>query len=455
MNQTPLEAPLYDALHRFAEEKPLRMCMPGHKGIGLPVPELKGYASLDFTETSRTGNLYAADGLIDQAEQLWADYWGSDSCLFLTGGSTQGLHAALHLIAGPGDEILIDRVSHRCLHTGMALLDLKPCWISRPWLERGGVFGPVQPEAVEAMLERHPNCRAVCITSPTYYGVCSDVKRIAEICHAHGAKLLVDGAHGAHLPLFYRKNPYGEADLVVVSTHKTLPAPGQTALLFANGWELEALRQSSMLFATSSPSYPMMAALDRLRTWLACGGEEKSFLTAGAVLQLREKYPSLQEEMGVVLDPMRLTLLTEDGKALAMELEAMGLYPEMSDCNHVVLILTGADGEEQIAQLDAILTALSLGYTAPPALKCQVPPTPEIVCTPRQAVFGVQERVPLAQALGRVCAQQIAPYPPGVPVVAPGERIGKNHLAYLLEIGYNDNNGTVAVLTGREERGPA
>ncbi|MGM9537701.1 MAG: aminotransferase class I/II-fold pyridoxal phosphate-dependent enzyme [Candidatus Onthomonas sp.] len=446
MNETPLEAPLYDALHAFSAEKPLRMCMPGHKGIGLPVPELKGYAALDFTETSRTGNLYEADGLIDRAEQLWADYWGSESCLFLTGGSTQGLHTALNLAARPGEKIMMDRVSHRCLHTGMALLDLRPCWLSRPWLDQGGVFGPVDPGAVAQLLEQNPDCHTVCITSPTYYGVCSDVEKIAIVCHAYGAKLIVDGAHGAHLPLFYRENPYGEADLVVVSTHKTLPAPGQTALLFANDYSLEQLRQSSMLFATSSPSYPMMAALDRLRTWLACGGEERSFLTAGAVLQMREKYPALQEAPGIVLDPMRLTLLAEDGYALAGALEDMGVYPEMADKNHVVLILTGADGEEQVDRLDAILTALDLGYQPDPALERLMPPDPETVCTPREAAFGIKEEIPLTQAEDRICARQAAPYPPGVPVIAPGERIGKNHLAYLQKIGYNDKNGTISVL---------
>lgn len=445
MNDTPLEAPFYDTLRRFADEKPLRMHMPGHKGIGLPVPELKGYAALDFTETSRTGNLYEADGLIDHAEQLWADYWGSRHCLFLTGGSTQGLHAALRLAAGSGETVLMDRVSHRSLHTGMALLDLRPVWLDRPWLDQGGVFGPVSPQTVEAMLEAEPQCKTVCVTSPTYYGVCSDIKAIAQVCHAHGARLVVDGAHGAHLFLFYRDNPYQDADLVVVSTHKTLPAPGQTALLFANGFTMDELRESSMLFATSSPSYPMMAALDRLRTWLACGGEERCFLTAGAVLQLREKYPCLREE-GAVLDPMRLTLLTEDGQALAMELEAMGVYPELADRNHVVLILTGADGEEQVDRLDATLTALNLGYQAPPIPERLLPPPPETVCTPREAVFGPRETLPLPKAVGRVSAGQIAPYPPGVPVVAPGERITKKHLAYLAEIGYNGLNGAVPVL---------
>ncbi|MCC8182814.1 MAG: aminotransferase class V-fold PLP-dependent enzyme [Clostridiales bacterium] len=445
MNETPLEAPLYDVLRQFADEKPLRMHMPGHKGIGLPVPELRGYAALDFTETDRTGDLYRADGLIDRAEQLWADYWGSERCLFLTGGSTQGLHTALSLAAAAGSTVIMDRVSHRCLHTGMALLDLRPVWLERPWLTEGGVWGPVSPESVARLLDE-TGSRTVCITSPTYYGVCSDVEAIAKVCHDRGARLVVDGAHGAHLPIFYQKNPYASADLVTVSAHKTLPAPGQSALLFANGFSMDELREHSLLFATSSPSYPMMAALDRLRTWLACGGEERTFLTAGASLQLREKYPCLREREGLTLDPLRLTLLTGDGDGLNRSLEELGVYPEMHDQNHVVFILTGADGDEQLDRLDAVLTLLGLSYQEPVIPEPFLPPAAEAVCTPREAVFGPQERISLTQAEGRVAAGQIAPYPPGVPVVAPGERITKNHLVYLTQIGYNGLQEDIAVL---------
>ncbi|MCD7802780.1 MAG: aminotransferase class V-fold PLP-dependent enzyme [Clostridiales bacterium] len=445
MNETPLEAPLYDALRQFADEKPLRMHMPGHKGIGLPVPELRGYAALDFTETDRTGDLYRADGLIDRAEQLWADYWGSESCLFLTGGSTQGLHTALSLAAEAGSTVIMDRVSHRCLHTGMALLDLRPVWLERPWLTEGGVWGPVSPESVARLLDE-TGSRTVYITSPTYYGVCSDVEAIAQVCHDRGARLVVDGAHGAHLPIFYQENPYRSADLVTVSAHKTLPAPGQSALLFANGFSMDQLREHSLLFATSSPSYPMMAALDRLRTWLACGGEERTFLTAGASLQLREKYPCLREGEDLTLDPLRLTLLTEDGEALNRSLEELGVYPEMHDKNHVVFILTGADGDEQLDRLDAVLTLLGLSYQEPTIPEPLLPPAAETVCTPREAVFGPRERVPLSQAEGCIAAGQIAPYPPGVPVVAPGERITKNHLVYLSQIGYNGLQEDITVL---------
>ena len=445
MTDTPLIAPLYDALHDFAAQKPLRLHMPGHKGIGLPVPELKGYASIDFTELEPTGNLYEADGLIDRAEQLWADYWGASSCLFLTGGSTQGLHAALSLLCRSGGQILMDRVSHRSLHTGMALLDLQPVWLPRPWLEQGGVNGPVEPEQVAAMLSAHPGCRAVCITSPTYYGVCSDVGAIAAVCHRFGARLLVDGAHGAHLPVFYRENPYGEADLCVVSAHKTLPAPGQSALLFASGFHMDDLRRASLLFATSSPSYPMMAALDRLRVWLAAGGEERTFLSAGAVLQLREKYPCLRET-GCVLDPMRLTLLSEDGYALAADLQALGVWPEMADRHHVVFIFTGADGEEQFQRLDGVLMSLDLAYQTPFQPPRWEVPAWETVRSPREAVFAPATALPLCRAEGFVAAEQVAPYPPGVPVIAPGERILKKHLDYLARIGYNKLNDPVLVV---------
>ena len=445
MNDTPFTAPLYDALHDLAAQHPLRLHMPGHKGIGLPVPELRGYASIDFTELSATGNLYEADGLIDRAEQLWADFWGAEGCLFLTGGSTQGLHTALNLLARPGDTVLMDRESHRCLHTGMALLDLHPVWLRRDWLAQGGVSAPVSPAAVAAALQAHPQCHTVCITSPTYYGVCSDIDALAAVCHSYGARLLVDGAHGAHLPVFYRRNPYQDADITVVSAHKTLPAPGQSALLFANGFSMDALRRSSLLFATSSPSYPMMAALDRLRTWLAAGGEERTFLAAGAALHLREKYPCLREEEGVVLDPMRLTLMVEDGFALAETLEGMGIYPEMADSSHVVLIFSGADAEEQFDRLDEALTALGLAYLTPQPPARRELPEWETVCSPRAAVFGPHREVILSKAEGMVAAQQLAPYPPGVPVVAPGERITKKHLEYLAEIGYNKLNDPVLV----------
>lgn len=433
-------APLYTALTEFADRDPLRMAMPGHKGT--PLPGLgQEYASIDFTELPPTGNLYAPGGAIEEAERLWAQEWGADCCLFLTGGSTQGIHTALLCVAQPGDTLLMDRVSHRSLHTGMALLDLRPQWLEREWLPEAGVVGPIDPEAVEKALSENRNLSTVCITSPTYYGVLSDVPKIAEICHSHGAKLVVDAAHGPHLP-FLMEKPYAGADFIVTSAHKTLRAPGQSALLFARSpVTLDDLRESSMVFATSSPAYPMMAALDLCRGWYFAGdGIARYRRTASAVDSLRRDYPALTEE-DAPLDPCRFTLCVEDGPAVEQALHSLDIYPEMSDSGHVVFILTDCDTPAHIERLRTALDKLDLRHrervpgTMPPP-----PPIPEQVLSPRQAAFGPKKIVSLDASLGEVAAQQLAPYPPGVPVVAPGERIDKKVLSYLHEIGYNEES---------------
>lgn len=433
------KTPLYTTLTTFAASNPLRMAMPGHKGA--PIPGLGAdYAAIDFTELPPTGNLYAPGGAIEEAEQLWANAWNMDCCLFLTGGSTQGIHTALLCAAQPGGTILMDRVSHRSLHTGMALLDLHPVWLEREWLPDGGIVGPVDPQNVEKALSKNPNLSAVCITSPTYYGVLSDVKKIAEICHSHHVKLVVDAAHGAHLPLL-GDNSLSNADFVVTSAHKTLRAPGQSALLFANApTTMDDLREASMTFATSSPSYPMMAALDCCRAWYEEEGYRLYRRTASTVAALRRDYPSLTEE-DEPLDPCRFVLCVEDGFAVEEALQSVGIYPEMADRSHVVFILTDGDTPTQIERLRVALDNLGLwrkersSGQMPP-----LPPLPEQVISPREAVFGSKTEVPFEQSAGHIAAQQLAPYPPGVPVVAPGERIDKKVLSYLTEIGYNQKS---------------
>ena len=434
------KTPLWSALNRFADTEPLRMAMPGHKGKEIPgLPP--GLARLDWTELPPTGDLYEAGGPIEEAELAWARFWGADSCLFLTGGATQGVHTMLRL--ADCRSILVDRVSHRSVHTGLALLGMEPVWLPRPWLEDAGVTGPVEPEAVEQMLEKHPECGAVCVTSPTYYGVCSDLTAIGAVCRRRGVKLLVDGAHGAHLFLLAAgENPYAAADLVTVSAHKTLAAPGQSALLFGQGVSMDQLRQASLLFATSSPSYPMMAALDALRPWLAAEGARAYQRTAAVVRALRGRYPALTEG-DAALDPTRLTLCVADGYRVEAELQRRNLWPEMADRGHVVCILTGSDTEEEIRRLAAALDELGLAGAERPVSALPPPLLPRRACSPRRALLAPRETVPLALAKGRIAAVQLASYPPGVPVVAPGEVIEEKVLAYLTQVGYNKQDTIV------------
>ena len=433
--------PLYDALTAFAARDPLRMHMPGHKGK--PLLGLDNLAAIDFTELPPTGNLFDGGGAIGEAEELWAEVFHMDSCLFLTGGSTQGVLAALTLACNPGDTVLLDRGSHRSAYNALALLDLKPVYLDRPWLDQAGVTGPISPERVEEQLTAHPEIKALCLTSPTYYGVLSDLPALAEVMHRHGGVLVVDGAHGAHLPFL---GDYGlnAADLLVVSAHKTLPAPGQTALLFSNGTFSHAdLRRAGSIYGSSSPSYAMMAALDLCRAHMLEGGADAYRKTAEEVDRLRNTFPALTEEVAP-LDPTRLVVCAPDGCAAQDALEGRNVWPEMADGGHVVFIPTCADGRSDFARLEEALRQVDLGpcpgYPAPPE-------SPEMVLTPRQALFAPRKSLPLEQAEGQVAACQVAPYPPGVPVIAPGERVDKKSIAYLKQIGYNTlEDVSVAVL---------
>lgn len=397
--------PLYTALKQFADQNPLRMCMPGHKG------KLPG-CGLDFTELGPTGNLYEGGPPFEEAQALWAEQFGFSGCQFLTGGSTQGVHTALALCCKPGDRVLLDRGCHKSAFAALALLDVEPVWLWEP-----------------AELEEYPDVKTICITSPTYYGEILDIQRISRIARRNGAKLIVDGAHGAHLP-FLGTDAFSGADLVVCSAHKTLPALGQSALLFYQDFDPEEVRRRAALYGSSSPSYLMTASLDWARDWMVRRGIGEYRRVAERIVGWRDRFPSLRTGR---LDPMRLTLTSPDGNRAALELERENIFVEMSDRGHLVLILTGLDTEEDLYKLEKSFKKIRLGD--PPSL----PPLPRPArsLSQRAALFAPAEFLPLEACEGRIAAEALAPYPPGIPVVAPGERISEKELAYFRKIGYN------------------
>lgn len=414
-----MNTPLYDVLSDFVDTEPLRFHMPGHKGKGLS--SWDKLFQMDFTELPPTGNLYEPGGAIGEAEVLWAKAFGMKDCLMLTCGSTQGNRAALTLACPLESAVLVDRNCHRSVYHTMALLDLEPVYL----MEK-------TPQEVEKYLKNNSGVKTVCITSPDYYGKLYDVTGIAEVCHRFGAKLMVDGAHGAHLP-FLGIDHYKGADLVVCSAHKTLPALGQAALIFSGGaFTGEDLRRAASIHGTSSPSYPIMASMDLARAWMESEEGKKYCRTVCARVQaLREKFPSLR---GEDLDPMRLTLCVENGFQVQSKLHERGIWPEMADSGHVVFIITGSDSPADLDQLEKALEELDLKITEE---TYPLPPDPVMVMRPRQALFAQAETQFLLNCEGRVSGEQIAPYPPGIPVIAPGEVISKKHLAYLEKIGYN------------------
>ena len=437
-------APLYDAAAALSSANLVRFDMPGHHGKALPCFSAADWTALDCTEHQSTGNLFSGDDIIEEAERLWARKWNFENCLFLTGGSTEGVHIALHLCCRPGDRILVDRGSHRSLWNGLALLDADPISVPRPWDRERELPGPLNPETVEAVWARYPDARALFVTSPTYYGIESDLSALAETAHRHGGTLIVDAAHGAHYPWIGRRTP-GElgADIAVLSAHKTLPAPGQSALLMYSGFSSEQVRRVGRIYGSSSPSYIMMTAMDSVRNWLDHSGAYRD-LTERLLPYVRNR---LERETVFRIvpadDPARLVLSVKNtglsGFEILKQLEQQNILIEMADLSHLVLIASCMDTE---SDFDRLIEALKRIRPAsnPAAPELPAPPDlPTRVLPLRQAMFAEKTMREPADCAGRICAEDVTPYPPGIPVLAPGERIEKKHLDYLRKIGYNES----------------
>ena len=453
-------APLFHALQLLATGDSARFHMPGHKGEPLFHTFAEVFA-IDFTETYGTGNLYLGDGPIRDAEVAAALYFGAADCFFLTGGSTQGIMAMLAAAVGRGGSVLLDRECHKSVCHACALLDITPYFVSAPLLEPFAVSGELPAQAVEQQLVAHPDIRAVLVTSPTYYGVRRALPALADLCRAFGKLLLVDAAHGAHFPAVGLPAPIAEgADMAVLSMHKTLPCLGQGAVLLSGkGVDRRALRENTALFGTSSPSYPVMASIDLARAYTEGPGRDAYRSSAEACAALREYigrrtgFTALDETHFPALDPCRLTVCTAGTDATGHRLADMlwseyGVACEMADDRNAVFILTGADTGASLHRLRRGLRRISARRheTLPPPAAAPFPPA-ERVMRVRDAWFANTGRVEPAAAEGLVCARPVTPYPPGVPLLWPGEKITRAHIELIRERWYNEIGEITVVIS--------
>lgn len=422
--------PLYQHLKAKAKENPLRLHIPGHKGKTLPY--MRNLVPLDFTELSFTGNLYENTPPFEETQQLWAQEFGFPHCQFITGGSTQGVYTALALCCEKGGTLLLDRGAHRSAEHGCGLLGIQPQYITRPWLKDLELPGPVEAEEVERILTAHPEIETVFITSPTVCGILADVYAIAEVVHEHGGKLIVDGAHGAHLPWLMIDN-YSAADVVCVSAHKTLPVLGQGAMIFYRDFSPKEVGFIASLFGTASPSYAILSTMDMAREWMNGDGMMEYVRAARQVATLREIFPCLT--FPHYLDPTRLTLLCHEGNQVAVELEKQGIYLEMANRGHLVAVFTAMDTDEEI---QCFAKAVLPHFKNRKPLPDLSPPTtlPKHRMDIQDVILAKKITVPLKESLGKICGSTIAPFPPGVPVVVMGEEIGQEELDYLEKIAY-------------------
>ena len=442
-----MSTPLYDALALRAGQGKVRFHMPGHKGKDVFESSLAGAARLDFTELYGTGNLYDGTYPISDAETLYAEAFGVPHAYFLTGGTTQGVYAAARLAIKPGDRVLIDRGCHKSVYRALALFGASPTYLVPKLIEPYHIPCAITPQQVEAALAENPDISCVILTCPTYYGVVCDLRAISEAVHRRGARLIVDSAHGAHFPFtpdMACATALG-ADIAVTSLHKTLPALGQAAVITTNGdYSPEAVRRATSLFGTSSPSYAVMASMDLTREYMLGEGRERIAVLAARLAALRERINRTGGLSALINrggDPLRLCVCTAgldlSGYAAAAYLEdSLGVVCEMADARNVLFIITPADSDEDIDALEAALEKLAQLRGAEALSPLPQLPMPRIHISPREAMFMPAESVELSQAVGRIAAESICPYPPGIPAAAAGEVIEAEHIEYLYQSGF-------------------
>lgn len=442
------DTPLYDALKKRADHRTVRLHMPGHKGKALDnLPLLD--SELDFTELSDTGNLYEGVPPISDAEALFADAYGAAHAFFLTGGASQGVRAAVYTACRPGGSLICDRNCHTSVHAALVMKDIQCEYIETKEVDGFGVTGRIVPEALDAAIRRTPDAGAVFITSPTYYGVLQDITALADVSHRHGLPLIVDEAHGAHLPFLegYSGAIAHGADIAVASLHKTLPVLGQSALLSASGrFDQSVIRSACALFGSSSPSYLMMANMDLARSYMQREGAGRQSAVAAEIRRLT----AVLMERGldvlgchIPCDPLRLTVSTASvglsGRDAYARLERDGIAAEFADSDNLVFILSVFDEKKDIEKLESALIALTEEQRPPLAVTQSVIPKAEHARRPREAALSPETALPLSRCAGAVASRPITIFPPGIQLIGAGEKISEEHIAFLTARGENKN----------------
>lgn len=388
-----------------AAQGTIRLHMPGHKGLLGPS---------DITELARTDDLYAPAGAIAEAERLAAQSFGAAHTIMLTGGSTAGLMAMLLSTLAPGDSLILPRNMHHAA--------LSACiW--------GGIDA-LFTDDILAQIQRTPAAKAVLVTYPDYYGRCIDLPAIITAAHASGMRVLVDEAHGAHFAFWDAPKSSGAlgADAWVQSAHKTLPAlTGAAWLHLAAGMDAARARRTLRMVQTSSPPFPILRSLDEARAWMDANGRDALTALLAMLAKTREGITQLSGYTNIHSDdPTRLVIGTRErghsGLAIQEMLSAQRVDVEMADNSCIVCICTVMDTPET---LTALLTALdTIPQLAPlPQPAQSVPPPGRRILPIREAALSAHAPVPLTEAPGRTAATSAGMYPPGIPLILPGEEI--------------------------------
>src|SRR3954468_16904871 len=456
-------APVLEALQEFRRRGDLVYGPPGHKqGRGADPRVLEavgeGVFASDALSLNGLDDRRESQGVTTQAEDLMADAVDADRAFFSTCGSSLSVKSAMISVAGPGEKLLVSRNAHKSVVSGLIISGIRPVWVHPKWDPDRHLAHPPESEDVRRALAEHPDAKGMLLITPTDWGTCADIAGVAEVCHQRDLPLLVDEAGGAHLPFHPDLPTWGMdagADVVVTSVHKMGGAVEQSSVFHLQGDRVDpdVLSAREDLLGTTSSSALIYLTLDGWRRQMAEDGKELLGAALERAVRVRRTIDDLPglDLMGreVVrpggafdLDPLVMTIDVR-GLGITGYQASEWLRAERhvdigsADACRISARLTHADDDETERILIDSLRALvenADSIERPPAVDLPAPRALELesVMTPRAAFFARVEQVPVDKAPGRIVAEMVSPYPPGVPVLAPGERITQEVLDYLL-----------------------
>ncbi len=460
------KAPLFDTLLNHAKRKVISFHTPGHKNGNSIDKRLRSFTGknmyyFDVTVFPEVDSLHDPTGPIKKAQELMAQAYGVQQSFFLVNGSSMGNISMFLSACKPGDSVIVSRGSHKSVMGGIILAGVWPIWVQPKIDQNLDIIFDSSPEQIEEALARYPEAKAVFITSPNYNGITSDLFKIAEICHQRGKILLVDEAHGPHLK-FHKDLPVSAvevgADMCVQSTHKILSALSQGSVLHFNSDLIDVNRVKKVvsMLQTTSPNYLILASLDLARLQALTQGEamlEKVIRAANFGRQQINKLNNVScltrqqiQQYGYDLDATKLTInVTRTGlSGYQIEDILSNEYNIQVDCadifNLIAIMGIGSDKKDVQALVNA-LKDIELKYKGHQQnWGLQIPSlATEMVMMPRDVFLSAKtKRVPLNKSAGQIAAQTLTPYPPGIPVLIPGERITKEIGEYLMDMSAKD-----------------
>lgn len=456
-------APLYENIESFRQRLIAPFFCPGHKGGRSLPPELQGcMGDFDLNNLPDTDTLHCPKGPIREAEELVADAYGVAHSFLMVGGSSLGNMASVMSVAGPDDTVLVQRNAHKSVVAGIIHSGANPIWLLPQWDNRFGIAHGLTVNAVERAVSMHREAKAMLVLNPTYFGTVADFTKIAKVCKQSAILLIADEAHGPHFR-FGDGYPIAAenagADIVVQSTHKILSGLSQAAVLHLVGDRVDPARVQASLqsLQTTSPNFAIMASIDLARRQMMLEGQlrlaemrqiaEYARIQINAIDGIQVLGPEHCYGTGsgfIAMDTTKLLIDTSrtgwsGSDAQRFLNREYGVQPELSGAGYMLCILTLGSIREDVHQLIRGLKELSV--RKPPnfedrhevnSLAARVAEQlPEMVMTPRKAFYSKQQTIPLSLALNRISSEIITPYPPGIPVIMPGERFDLDTMELL------------------------